>query len=114
MACRESAQPSAGVLIHSSSGILGFEAKSDGTRRISKRSYCGLRFSGLPIATRKMALLSFACGEKKLTTSSSEEGQPGRTQVLSIRSQVDPAADGARFELDGAVAAVPVSLQNLF
>jgi hypothetical protein len=29
--------------------------------------------------------------------------QPGHTQALSIRGQVHPAADGARFQLDGAV-----------
>jgi hypothetical protein len=38
--------------------------------------YCGLRFSGLPIASRKIALLCFACGEKKLTTSSSKKVSP--------------------------------------
>ena len=36
-----------------------------------------------------------------------EEGQPGRTQVLGIRSQVDPAADDACLQLDGSIAAVP-------
>ena len=35
-----------------------------------------------------------------------EEGQPSRPQVLGIRRQVDPAADGTRFQLDGPVAAV--------
>ena len=29
------------------------------------KPYSGLRFSGLPIASRKMTLLPFACGEKK-------------------------------------------------
>src|SRR6266404_6914915 len=43
-----------------------------------------------------------------------EEGQPGSAQVLSIRSQVDPAADDACLQLDGPIAAVPVSLQNAF
>ena len=43
-----------------------------------------------------------------------EEGQPGRTQMLGICCQVDPATDGTRFELDGPVAAVPVSLQDTF
>src|SRR5437879_13335074 len=43
-----------------------------------------------------------------------EEGQPGGAQVLSIRSQVDPAADDACLQLDGPIAAVPVSLQNAF
>jgi len=33
---------------------------------LQERSYCGLRFSGLPIASRKTATLSFACGEKKM------------------------------------------------
>src|SRR5216684_1303541 len=42
----------------------------------SKRPYCGLRFSGLPIASRKIALLPFACGEKKLITSSSKKVSP--------------------------------------
>jgi hypothetical protein len=37
---------------------------------------CGLRFSGLPIASRKMALLSFACGEKNSVTSSSKKVSP--------------------------------------
>jgi hypothetical protein len=27
-------------------------------------SYCDLRFGGLPIASKKMALFPFACGEK--------------------------------------------------
>jgi hypothetical protein len=39
-------------------------------------TYCSLRFSGLPIASRKMALLSVACGEKKLITSSSKNVSP--------------------------------------
>jgi len=38
--------------------------------------YCGLHFSGLPIASRKMALLSFACGEKNAITSSSKKVSP--------------------------------------
>src|ERR1019366_7206802 len=41
-----------------------------------QRPYCGLRFSGLPIARRKMATLPFACGEKKLITSSSKKVSP--------------------------------------
>lgn len=40
------------------------------------RPYCGLRFRGLPIASKKMALLSFACGEKNLITSSSKKVSP--------------------------------------
>src|SRR5439155_14691037 len=43
-----------------------------------------------------------------------EEGQSGCTQELGIRSQVHPAADGACLQLDGPVAAVPVSFQNAF
>ena len=39
-------------------------------------SYCDLRFIGLPIATRKMAALPVACGEKKLITSSSKKVSP--------------------------------------
>ena len=38
--------------------------------------YCGLRFSGLPIASRKIALFPSACGEKKLITSSSKKVSP--------------------------------------
>src|ERR1700735_2286150 len=38
--------------------------------------YGGLRFSGLPITSRKTALLSLACGEKKLITSSSKKVSP--------------------------------------
>ena len=40
------------------------------------RPYGTLRFSGLPIASRKMALLPFACGEKNLVTSSSKKVSP--------------------------------------
>jgi hypothetical protein len=45
-------------------------------RQFGSRRYCDSRFRGLPIASRKMALLSFACGEKKLTTSSSKKVSP--------------------------------------
>ena len=38
--------------------------------------YLGLRFSGVPIANRKIALLPFACGEKKFITSSSKKVSP--------------------------------------
>ena len=38
--------------------------------------YCDLRLIGLPIATRKMAALPVACGEKKLITSSSKKVSP--------------------------------------
>src|SRR5205823_15045238 len=51
---------------------------------------------------------------KEIHYSIVEEGQPGRTQVLGIRSQVDPAADDACLQLDCPIAAVPVSLQNAF
>src|SRR5579859_5993953 len=47
--------------------IDGFECRGN-----RNWSYCGLRLSGLPIASRKTALLSFACGEKKSITSSSK------------------------------------------
>src|SRR5271157_2561227 len=40
--------------------------------------------------------------------------EPGRTQAQGIRGQVHPAANGARFQLDGAVATVPVTLQDEF
>lgn len=40
------------------------------------RPYCGVRFRGLPIATKKMALLPFACGEKNLITSLSKKVSP--------------------------------------
>src|SRR5271165_1469522 len=43
---------------------------------VGQRAYCGWRFRGLPIASKKMALLSFACGEKKLITSSSKKVSP--------------------------------------
>ena len=43
-----------------------------------------------------------------------EKGQSGCTQMLGISSQVDPAADGARLQLDRAVAAVSVSFQDSF
>src|SRR5271167_3570942 len=59
-----------------------------------------------------MALLPFACGEKKLITSSSKKVSPVAPQALGIRSQVDPTADGSRLQLDGPVAAVPISLQD--
>jgi hypothetical protein len=47
-----------------------------GLPTIRQLAYCGFRFRGLPIASRKMALLFFACGEKKLTTSSSKKVSP--------------------------------------
>jgi hypothetical protein len=40
------------------------------------RSYCGLRFNGFPIASKKMALLPFAWGEKNSITSSSKKVKP--------------------------------------
>lgn len=42
----------------------------------SLTTYRCLGFSGLPIATKKMALLPFACGEKNLITSSSKKVSP--------------------------------------
>jgi len=59
-----------------------------------------------------MALLPFACGEKKLITSSSKKVSPvapgaGHTQPGTS------SAHCARFQLDGPVAAVPVSLQDV-
>ena len=38
--------------------------------------YFGLRFSGLPIASKKMALFPFAWGEKNSMTSSSKKVSP--------------------------------------
>jgi hypothetical protein len=40
------------------------------------QAYCGLRFIGLPIASRKMALFLFAWGEKNSITSSSKKVKP--------------------------------------
>jgi len=51
-------------------------AKIDSLVAAPQALYCGLRISGLPIASRKMAFLCFACGEKKLTTSSSKKVKP--------------------------------------
>src|ERR1017187_3221841 len=56
--------------------------------------------------------LVFCVGGKKVDQILVEEGHPGRTQVIGVCSQVDPAADGTCLYLDGPVAAVPVSLQN--
>src|SRR6185295_3851245 len=58
--------------------------------------------------------LVFGMRRKEVNYIIVEEGQPGRTQVLGISSQVDPAADDACLQLDGPIAAVPVSLQNAF
>ena len=58
--------------------------------------------------------LAFCVRRKEVNHVIVEEGQPGRTQALGIRSQVHPAADGTRLQLDGSVAAVPVSLQDAF
>ncbi|SRR6266567_815694 len=65
-------------------------------------------------ASRKMPLLSFAWGRKEVSHVIVEKGQPGRTHALGIRIHVHSAADGARLQLDGPVAAVPVSFQNAF
>ena len=45
-------------------------------QRHGRRFYCALLFSGLPIASKKMALFPFACGEKKAVTSSSKKVSP--------------------------------------
>ncbi len=56
--------------------------------------------------------LVFRVRRKEVSHVIVEEGQPGRTQVLGISSQVRPAADGPCLQLDGPVAAVPISLQD--
>jgi hypothetical protein len=61
-----------------------------------------------------MALSPFACGEKKLITSSSKKVSPVASRRWAYASQVHPPADGARLQLDGPVAAVPVSFQDAF
>src|SRR5271169_4180688 len=56
--------------------------------------------------------LAFRMRRKKVNHVIIEECQPGRTQALGIRGQVHPAADCTRLQLDGPVAAVPISLQD--
>src|SRR5260370_40508942 len=52
--------------------------------------------------------LAFRVRRKEVSHVIIEEGQPCRTQALGIRSQGDLAADDARLQLDGPVAAGPI------
>ena len=63
------------------------------------QAYCGLRFIGFPIASRKMALFPFALGRKELNHVIVEEGQAGRTEMRGIHHQIHPAADGTGLQL---------------
>jgi len=55
----------------------GGEGRLSGGCALDSWALCfGSRLSGLPIASRKMAFLCFACGEKKSTTSSSKKVKP--------------------------------------
>ena len=54
-----------------------------------------LRCGGLPVASRKSALLCFAGGEKRFIQVPSEEGQHGRTQALAIPRSGTHRAEGA-------------------
>jgi hypothetical protein len=58
---------------------------------VLSRPCCGLRFNGLPIASRKMAFLPFACGEKKLV--------PNQIQVGAIFAPVVPPGYHSRRRL---------------
>src|SRR5690349_17781732 len=85
-------------------------------RLATNRGLALLWFALQRLANRQQedGTLVFRMRRKELNYIIVEEGQPGRTQVLGIRSQVDPAADDACLQLDGPIAAVPVSLQNAF
>src|SRR5271155_4167416 len=69
-----------------------------------------LRFASQRLADReqKDGALALRMRRKEFNHVIVEEGQPGRAQVLSVRSQVYPAADSARLQLHRPVAAVPV------
>jgi hypothetical protein len=58
--------------------------------------------------------LTFRMRRKEVSRVIVEEGQPCCAQVLGIPSQVHPPADCARLQLDGPVAAVPVSFRDAF
>src|SRR5580704_3596512 len=73
-------------------------------------AHSGLWFGFLRLANREQenGTLAFRMRRKEASHVIVEEGQPGRTQALGIRSQIHPAADCPRLQLDGPVAAVPV------
>ncbi len=70
-------------------------------------------FQRLANREREDGTLIFRVRRKEVSHVVVEEGQAGRTQALGIGSQVHPAADGARLQLDGPVAATTVSLQDV-
>src|SRR5205809_326505 len=86
------------------------------SRLATNRELVLLWFALQRLANREQedGTLVFRMRRKEVNYIIVEEGQPGRTQVLGIRSQVDPAADDACLQLDGPIAAVSVSLQNTF
>ncbi len=59
-----------------------------------------------------MALFPWACGEKKLVTSSSKNVRPRGAEVLRIGSQIKLAADDAGFELHRPISAIAETLQD--
>src|SRR5229473_319912 len=71
-------------------------------------------FQRLANREKKDGTLAFRVRRKEVNHVIVEEGQPGRTQALGIRGQVHPPADCARLQLDGPVAAVPISFQDAF
>src|SRR5712671_3433722 len=84
---------------------------SGGAHRSSER-LLWLAFPRLANRQQEYGTLIFRVRREELNHLVVEKGQPGGTQVLGIRSQVHLAADRARLQLDGAVAAVSVSLQD--
>src|SRR5215471_18128797 len=87
---------------HSSGQMTGYPEVS--TRRIltlgwpTTQELAPLCFAFQRLANREQedGTLAFCVRRKEVSHVIVEEGQPGRTQVLGIRGQVDLAADGTR------------------
>ena len=71
-----------------------------------------LRFRGFPIATRKMALLPSACGEKKLDHVVIEERQPRCAETERVRREIHLAAEYAASHWHGAIAAISHAIES--
>ena len=78
------------------------------------KALLGLPFQRFANREQKDSALAFRVWREELNHIVVEESQAGRTQSLGIRSQIHPAADGTRFQLDSPIAAVSVSVQDSF
>ncbi len=79
----------------------------------SKRALLWFAFQRPANREQEDGTLAFRVRRKEVGHVIIEEGQPGRTQALGVRSQVHLATDGTRLQLDSPVAAVAVLLQDV-